>query len=442
MIREWLTYITTSVDRRARKMGFLAECVAIEARHRRQAMAWSDHQQRTMQAISEAIAKCQQRRRVLVFGAALVLDLPLTELAANFQEVVLVDVLFLRSTRRRAAAFDNVTLLCHDLTQSLAEIEAGRAKAATPDRFLDQNDIDLVLSINILSQLAIIPNAYLSRRFGADETRDEAMGRALVQRHLDYLQRFDCRVLLVTDIERVIEDRAGFEVTRFSALFDVPIPQIGAEWDWQIAPYGEIDAQHQVTHRIRACCWGPDCGRSKAVVRLAGPPDMALTITGVAPHVAVTTDLAEALAGRLRAGDVLALSGDLGAGKSTFARAMIRSFDLQNADVPSPTFTLVQTYSGHQSQATEADQTAIEIAHFDFFRINDAFEAEEIGLEEFMSDHLCLIEWPQRVSAYLPASCLHLGFDIIAGDQRQITITGNSEWAARLAGISIGEDRQ
>jgi tRNA A37 threonylcarbamoyladenosine biosynthesis protein TsaE len=59
-----------------------------------------------------------------------------------------------------------------------------------------------------------------------------------------------------------------------------------------------------------------------------------------------------------------------------------------------------------------------------------------------MSDHLCLIEWPQRVSAYLPASCLHLGFDISAGDQRQITITGNSEWAARLAGISIGEDRQ
>ena len=438
MIREWLAYLTTPVDRQVRRMGFLTECVAIEARYRRHAAAWSGHQRRTKQAITAAIADCDQKRRVVVFGAALVLDLPLAALAEAFQDVILVDVLFMRASRQQAAAFDNVSLLVHDLTQSLTKIEAGIPEVAAPDRFLDDASIDLVLSVNVLSQLAIIPNVYLNRHFGADERRDVAVGQALVQRHVDYLQQFTCEVLLVTDVERIIEDRAGFEVARMSAVFDVSLPSADDEWDWSIAPYGEIDHLHQVRHRIRACRWGPDGGKSIAGFPSTDLHDMPLIVEGVARNVAETTKLAHDLAACLTAGDVVALEGDLGAGKSTFARALIQSLGLHGTDVPSPTFTLVQTYSGQQDGLAGDAATPIEIAHFDCFRLDDGFEAEELGLEDLMSDHLCLIEWPQRVAAYLPANCLYLSFSVLALDQRRISMSGDADWADGLAFITIG----
>jgi len=93
------------------------------------------------------------------------------------------------------------------------------------------------------------------------------------------------------------------------------------------------------------------------------------------------------LAGQLKAGDVLCLSGDLGAGKSTLARALIRALTSPEEDVPSPTFTLVQTYEGRD----------FDIAHFDLYRLSDPEEVHEIGLFEMADTHLCLIEWPQRL---------------------------------------------
>jgi tRNA threonylcarbamoyladenosine biosynthesis protein TsaE len=89
----------------------------------------------------------------------------------------------------------------------------------------------------------------------------------------------------------------------------------------------------------------------------------------------------------------LNLLGDLGAGKSTLARSVIRSLTRPDEEVPSPTFTLVQTYVG-------AD---FEIAHLDLYRLSTPEEVYEIGLFELARTHLCLIEWPERLG--------HLGFD-------------------------------
>jgi len=98
------------------------------------------------------------------------------------------------------------------------------------------------------------------------------------------------------------------------------------------------------------------------------------------------------LAHFLKAGDCLGLSGDLGAGKSTLARAIIQA-KCDVDDVPSPTFTFVQTYDGC---------TGDEIWHFDFYRLDDAQDAYELGIEEAFDDGLCLMEWPEKLGQLAP----------------------------------------
>ncbi|TPK99658.1 tRNA (adenosine(37)-N6)-threonylcarbamoyltransferase complex ATPase subunit type 1 TsaE [Mesorhizobium sp. B2-4-12] len=105
-----------------------------------------------------------------------------------------------------------------------------------------------------------------------------------------------------------------------------------------------------------------------------------------------TARLGEDLAFAVRAGDVLALKGDLGAGKSTLARALIRTLaDDARLDVPSPTFTLVQSYD-----------TRIPVHHFDLYRLSSANELDELGFEEALTQGAALVEWPERAEGELP----------------------------------------
>ena len=89
----------------------------------------------------------------------------------------------------------------------------------------------------------------------------------------------------------------------------------------------------------------------------------------------------------------MCLTGPLGAGKSTLARALIRAATTLHQEVPSPTFTLVQFY----------DAAPVPLAHFDLYRLTDPDEAYEIGLDEALEDGTALIEWPQRLQGRLPA---------------------------------------
>jgi tRNA threonylcarbamoyl adenosine modification protein YjeE len=141
------------------------------------------------------------------------------------------------------------------------------------------------------------------------------------------------------------------------------------------------------------------------------------------PDIAATERLAEDVALILKAGDLVALSGDLGAGKTSFARVLIRAFlDDAGAEVPSPTFTLVQTY--------DAGRTPI--AHFDLYRLSSGDELDEIGLDDALDGGIVLVEWPERAAARLPADRLDLGF-AMAGDGRTVTAGGSDRLMQRLA---------
>ncbi len=134
---------------------------------------------------------------------------------------------------------------------------------------------------------------------------------------------------------------------------------------------------------------------------------------------AETEALAQRLAAKLQAGDVLALQGDLGAGKTAFCRALIRAvLGAPDEAVPSPTFALVQAYEGPD----------FPITHFDLYRLKDERELDELGFFEALEDGVTLIEWPDRAGRALPADCLRLTLE--HGDDEGARI-------ATLSGINL-----
>jgi len=142
----------------------------------------------------------------------------------------------------------------------------------------------------------------------------------------------------------------------------------------------------------------------------------------------------EALAARLsrlvRRGDVIALEGPLGSGKTSFARAFIRARFGRVETVPSPTFTLVEIYSfrGHPS-----------VWHFDLYRIQSPEEAWELGIEEALAEGVSLIEWPERLGALLPREHLALGFAFGATETaRTVRVAASPSWRPRLRELEHG----
>jgi tRNA threonylcarbamoyladenosine biosynthesis protein TsaE len=139
---------------------------------------------------------------------------------------------------------------------------------------------------------------------------------------------------------------------------------------------------------------------------------------------AATGRLAAQLARAARKGDVIALRGELGSGKTTFARAFIRARFGESTEVPSPTFTLVEIYGG------ESD---LPIWHFDLYRLNGANEAGELGFEEALTDGVSIIEWPERLDALLPGERLELAFAMgPTPESRSIAVTPSPSWRKRI----------
>jgi tRNA threonylcarbamoyladenosine biosynthesis protein TsaE len=140
---------------------------------------------------------------------------------------------------------------------------------------------------------------------------------------------------------------------------------------------------------------------------------------------AATARLGAAIARRLRTGEAVCLSGPLGAGKSTLARALVRALTTPDEDVPSPTFTLVQFYEGPR----------LKVAHFDLYRHSNPDEAYEIGLGEALDDGAAVIEWPERLGGVLPSNRLDVGiaFDEDGGGLggRRATLTPHGAWEGR-----------
>ena len=135
-----------------------------------------------------------------------------------------------------------------------------------------------------------------------------------------------------------------------------------------------------------------------------------------------TEELGGALAMVARAGDVVLLRGGLGAGKTTLARGFITAL-LGETEVPSPTYTLVQTYDG----------PGFDVWHFDLYRLENEDDVWELGIEDALDGGVCLIEWPERIEGLLNGSELTIEIKH-DGEGRIALIKGDKNWEARLGG--------
>lgn len=139
------------------------------------------------------------------------------------------------------------------------------------------------------------------------------------------------------------------------------------------------------------------------------------------PGLEAVDRLGRAIAARLQPGDVVALRGDLGAGKTTLARAILAALG-HEGDVPSPTFTLVQSY----------DLKDMAIAHFDLYRLKTPDEIVELGFDDTLLAGAALIEWPEQAEPYLPDERLDVRLD---AEPRQVHLDGHGRWSALTGDI-------
>ena len=141
------------------------------------------------------------------------------------------------------------------------------------------------------------------------------------------------------------------------------------------------------------------------------------------PDLNTVQEFGAAIAEKLRPGDVVALSGGLGAGKTILARAILGALG-HTGEVPSPTFTIVETY--------ESPPLSLPIVHADFYRLETPEEAHEIGLDDYREGAALLAEWPENAGGFADdAACLSIKLEIVGQGRRAIVEPG-SDWVERL----------
>lgn len=139
------------------------------------------------------------------------------------------------------------------------------------------------------------------------------------------------------------------------------------------------------------------------------------------PDLAAMQEFGARIAAKLEPGDVVALSGGLGAGKTTLARAIIAALG-HEGEVPSPTFTIVETY----------DHLPVPLVHADFYRLEHPSEAEEIGLDDYREGAVLIAEWPDHAGGFEhEPTCLAIALETV-GEGRQAIVKPGEAWQSRI----------
>ena len=138
---------------------------------------------------------------------------------------------------------------------------------------------------------------------------------------------------------------------------------------------------------------------------------------------AATAALGAAIARGLKAGDAVLLQGELGSGKTTLARAILRALGVGEY-VPSPSFTLVQAY----------ETPGLTVRHFDLYRVTHASELNELGIDDAIADGAVLVEWPERARERMPANALEVQLYASSETAREAKLSGPSRWRDILEG--------
>jgi hypothetical protein len=246
---DWLDQMLTRAPQHLREMGHVRELWGIRQRWRQFHAHWAPHCENTRQVIRQAIAQARTRKRAAVLGSGWLLDVPIEDLASQFEEVLLVDLLHPFSIRWWARRWPNVHLLEADVGEvalvawQVIEAPGTPLPASRPSLFLGDTSLGLTVSCNLLSQIPVMPAWYL-RKHRYPEKEVEAFSRQAIEAHLAYLARLPGVVCLVADTEAITLTPGGEEVSRRSTLNGARLPWQGATWRWRLLPRRDRPPYH------------------------------------------------------------------------------------------------------------------------------------------------------------------------------------------------------
>jgi hypothetical protein len=245
MLLDLFTSLTTRCSPHIRALGYVDETIAMRKRYRARRQAWQPHLDRSKQFILASAQKCTNRNKLVLLGSGLLLDVPLARLASMFREVVLMDVVCLPEIREQIAMFDNVRFVEHDATDVSERLYANRQQALVelpdikPPSSTEYENAGLVVSLNILSQLWVIPRAFMlkQRQRAGQEHLDDWCGK-MVRSHFAFLRSLPCAVCLIADLEFVKRDKKGEIFSQGSTVYEQMLPKPETSWTWHISPLG------------------------------------------------------------------------------------------------------------------------------------------------------------------------------------------------------------
>lgn len=254
MLNELFHYYITLCPRAYRRLGYLSDLIAIQARYKRVAKQWGPHLENSRQLILQAVSEIPQRHKVVVLGSGLLKDVPVEALAKQFEIVILIDIAHLIGTRRLCKKLGNIVLLEHDITGLADALLSYRPEMALPrpNATLPHHaqDADLVISCNMLSQLAITPSQYLQKHFVIDAEQLTNWQQEIIVDHLSLLEGQPGRRVLLCDFYHDYLDGEGTPLKREEMLRGVKVGEAEQQWHWLIAPLGELDSQYQLQSTV------------------------------------------------------------------------------------------------------------------------------------------------------------------------------------------------
>ncbi|MFA7346603.1 MAG: hypothetical protein WCZ86_02465 [Desulfurivibrionaceae bacterium] len=275
LITLWLESLLTPCPRYLRRMGFLREQLAIEARCQRNRASWEPHLKRSRAAILAAADTCSQHRTALILGGGLINDVPLAELAGRFQQVILADILHLPRNRRKAEAVaPNIACVDFDCTGAVEKLyQAGNGLDDEPAISLFRqaspslppalaSSCDLTVSVNLASQLGHLPAKWLKKGCSREEEFSMHLRRAAALRHLEWLRDLPGVRLLIGDRALVVRGLDESELEREVILGEGGLEPPCDSWVWRFAPAPEWDRRYHLELEVGAYVLGSRSLRS------------------------------------------------------------------------------------------------------------------------------------------------------------------------------------
>jgi len=255
MLWEIFQYYTTPCLPIAKKMGFLEESIAMAARHKRCRSEWQAHFEQCQKVILNAADQTRSQDTILILGAGSLQDIPLAVLAKRFQRVVLIDLVFLKSARASIQTFPNVEMVEADVSNSLENAYSGYTKQQNYPSPADPSRVSCVVSLNLVTQMPLIPVRWLMQNFGMSEEKVAQYAKEMTQHHLDFLDQFSGVKCLIADREIQEYDRDGKLTDAFDPAWDISLPEPEISWDWEIIPLGEVNEPMRQVNRVGASIW-------------------------------------------------------------------------------------------------------------------------------------------------------------------------------------------